>query len=108
MCFNNPFNGNKQAHARPLEQTVTLMKAYQNVWGDTAFVSAENVVKLCDEGLSDRILWGTDYPIPRYFYPETDMKLYYEGLQQSLQKSVSQADYAKITSENFFRCYEVE
>ncbi len=96
------------AHARPLEQTITLMKAYQNVWVDTAFVSAENVVKLCNKGFSARILWGTDYPIPRYFYPKTDMKLYYEGLQQSLQKSVSQADYAKITSENFLRCYGVE
>ncbi len=96
------------AHARPLEQTIMLMKMYQNVWTDTAFVSTENVVDLCNEGLSDRILWGTDYPIPRYFYPEADMKLYYEGLLQALQKSVTQADYAKITSENFLRCYGVE
>lgn len=96
------------AHARPLEQTITLMKMYPNVWGDTAFVSAENVVKLCNDGFSDRILWGTDYPIPRYFYPETDMKLYYEAALSALQNSVSQSDYAKITSENFLRCYGIE
>jgi uncharacterized protein len=96
------------AHARPLEQTIALMKSYQNVWADTAFVPTENVVDLCNEGFSDRILWGTDYPIPRYFYPEANMQLYYEGLLSALQKSVTQADYGKITSENFLRCYGVE
>ena len=92
------------AHARPLEQTITLMKSYSNVWADTAFVPTENVVKLCDDGFSDRIMWGTDYPIPRYFHPEADMQLYYEKLLSALQKSVSQDVYNKITSENFLRC----
>lgn len=92
------------AHARPLEQTITLMKAYPNVWADTAFVPTENVVKLCDDGFSNRIMWGTDYPIPRYFHPEADMQLYYEKLLSALQKSVSQDVYNKITSENFLRC----
>ncbi len=96
------------AHARPLKQTITLMNLFQNVWADTAFVPIENVVKLCNEGFSDRILWGTDYPIPRYFYPEIDMKLYYEETLSALQKSVNQADFAKITSENFRCCYGIE
>ncbi len=96
------------AHARPLEQTITLMKTYPNVWADTAFVATENVVKLCNEGFADRVLWGTDYPIPHYFYPETDMQLYYEELLSALQTSVSQDDCNKITSENFLCCYGVE
>ncbi len=84
------------------------MNLFQNVWADTAFVPIENVVKLCNEGFSDRILWGTDYPIPRYFYPEIDMKLYYKETLSALQKSVNQADFAKITSENFRCCYGIE
>ena len=89
------------AHARPLDQAISLMKVYPNVWADTAFVPTGNVIRLCEAGFSNRILWGTDYPITRYYYPETDMKQYYADLLRSLQDSVSPEDYDRITYKNF-------
>lgn len=94
------------AHGRPIEQTVSLMKAYQNVWTDTAFMPINNVVRLCDEKLSDRVLWGTDYPIPKFFFKDLDMKTYYQDLLLELHNSVSESDYDKITKNNFQKSFK--
>ena len=94
------------AHGRPIEQTVSLMKTYQNVWTDTAFMPINNVVRLCDEKLSDRVLWGTDYPIPKFFFKDLDMKTYYQDLLLELHNSVSESDYEKITKNNFQKLFK--
>lgn len=94
------------AHGRPIEQTVSLMKTYQNVWTDTAFMPINNVVRLYDEKLSDRVLWGTDYPIPKFFFKDLDMKTYYQDLLLELHNSVSESDYEKITKNNFQKLFK--
>ena len=94
------------AHGRPIEQTVSLMKACQNVWTDTAFMPINNVVRLCGEKLSDRVLWGTDYPIPKFFFKDLDMKTYYQDLLLELHNSVSESDYEKITKNNFQKLFK--
>lgn len=93
------------AHGRPIEQTVSLMKAYQNVWTDTAFMPINNVVRLCDEKLSERVLWGSDYPITKYYYPDKDMKTYYLDLVKKLKDSISQDDFELITHKNFEKLF---
>ena len=93
------------AHGRPINDTIELMKTYPNVWCDTAFMPTENIVKLCDEKLSNRVLWGTDYPIPKYYYLDTDMKIYYLDLVQKLKDSISQGDFELITHKNFKKLF---
>ena len=93
------------AHGRPICQTIEMMKKYPNVWCDTAFMPTENIVKLCKENLSGRVLWGSDYPIPKYYYPDMDMKTYYLDLVQKLKNSVSQEDFEKITHKNFEKLF---
>lgn len=93
------------AHGRPVSDTIELMKKYPNVWCDTAFMPTENIVKLCDEKLSNRVLWGTDYPIPKYYYPEKDMRTYYLDLVQKLVDSISQEDFELITHKNFEKLF---
>lgn len=93
------------AHGRPIGQTIEMMKKYPNVWCDTAFMPTENIVKLCKENLSERVLWGSDYPIPKYYYPDVDMKTYYLDLVQKLKNSVSQEDFEKITHKNFEKLF---
>lgn len=93
------------AHGRPINETLELMKKYPNVWCDTAFMPTENIVKLCDEKLSNHVLWGTDYPIPKYYYLDTDMKIYYLDLVQKLKDSISQEDFELITHKNFKKLF---
>lgn len=93
------------AHGRPIEETIEMMKKYSNVWTDTAFMPTENIVKLCEKQLTNRVLWGTDYPVPIYYYPDMDMKEYYNNLVKQLNDSVSYCDFEKITNTNFKKLF---
>ena len=93
------------AHGRPIDETIQLMTQNQNVWVDTAFMPMEHVGMLCYDGLADRILWGTDYPIPRYFYPDNNMIDYYLCLVEQLKTLVSNEDFKRITQMNFNRLF---
>ncbi len=94
------------AHGRPLEQTVQLMKMYHNVWADTAFMPTDNIVKLCQENLADRVLWGTDYPITKWYYPDSDPREYYFELLSKLRQSITEIEYKKITYQNFNKLFQ--
>ena len=93
------------AHGRPINDTIELMKKHSNVWVDTAFMPIDHIHRLCDEKLSERVLWGTDYPIPKYYYPQNDMKTYYLGLIRQLKASVNNDDFELITYKNFEKLF---
>lgn len=93
------------AHCRPIDEAIALMGKYENVWVDTAFMPITNIVKCCQAGFSDRVLWGTDYPIPKYHYRGQDMKAYYLDLVQKLKDSISQNDFELITHRNFEKLF---
>ena len=93
------------AHGRPVDEAIALMEKYENVWVDTAFMLTEQIRQLCDEKLSDRVLWGTDYPIPKYYYRGQDMRTYYLDLVQKLKDSISQNDFELITHRNFEKLF---
>lgn len=102
---NNPNIAFILAHGRPLDEAIEMMKKYPNVWVDTAFMPTDNIKKLCDENLSDRVLWGSDYPIPKYYYPDKDMKEYYLTLIQQLKETIKAEDFEKITYTNFKKLF---
>jgi predicted TIM-barrel fold metal-dependent hydrolase len=56
------------AHARPIDQASTVLRACSNVWVDTAFVPLRDLRVLVDAGLGARILFGSDAPIDRCFH----------------------------------------
>ncbi len=58
------------AHGRPIKQSIKIMQLCNNVLTDTAFMSIDDLQQLVDKGLQDRVLFGTDYPINKYFYPD--------------------------------------
>ncbi len=58
------------AHGNPIDETIKIMKDCSNVFVDTAFLPIPNISKLCENGLSNRILFGTDFPITNYFYQD--------------------------------------
>ena len=89
------------AHGRPIDETINVMKACDNVYTDTAFMPTGNIVTICNAGLTDRVLWGTDYPIPKYYYRRKNMRKHYDSLISSLEDAVSESEFAKITNNNF-------
>lgn len=56
------------AHGRPLDETIDILKSCRNTYVDTAFMPMTDLKGLVAEGLSDRILFGTDAPINKVFY----------------------------------------
>lgn len=56
------------AHLRPAEDTIMVMKKCKNVWTDTAFASEDSIKFANKEGMGDRVLYGTDYPINKNCY----------------------------------------
>lgn len=89
------------AHGRPLDETVDVMQSCDNTFTDTAFMSTENVTELCKNGLADKVLWGTDYPIPKYYYRGDNMRQYYNALISNLKSKIEASDFEKITKINF-------
>lgn len=57
------------AHGRPTHQCIELMSKYPNVMVDTAFMDTESLVQFSQQNLNNRVLFGTDSPINKVFYP---------------------------------------
>jgi len=55
------------AHCRPLDITVKMLKEYNNIFCDTAFVSKEDILHIINSGYREKIIFGTDFPITHYF-----------------------------------------
>lgn len=110
LCFEGSIKKHKDvtfilAHGRPIGEALELMERYPNVWADTAFMPIENIRKLCDEGLSERVLWGSDYPINKHYYPQTDAREYYLNLIRQLKETISAEDFELVTHTNFERLF---
>ena len=88
------------AHGRPLDECVAVMKECPNVYADTAFMPVNNILILRNEGLIERVLWGTDFPVMRYFYdiPPED---YYRQKISEARNILGESDFTRITQENF-------
>lgn len=88
------------AHGRPIEETIEMMQTCSNVYTDTAFMPTHHIVRLCAAKLEDRILWGTDYPIPRYFMRGKNMVRYYNKSVAALCTQVEESMAEKILRQN--------
>lgn len=88
------------AHGRPINETVYLIRHYDNVYSDSAFMTIEDMKKIVDEGLSEKLLWGTDMMIPIHSHPKEDMMKYYHKKLQLFGQVCANDDYEKVIWEN--------
>lgn len=95
------------AHGRPAHEAIDIMKKYDNVWIDTAFVGVKEIVIFLQNGFSNRILWGTDMCIPKYFYPAEDMYKYYKNKLDAFRKVSSIEQYEQVTFKNAIRLFDI-
>lgn len=88
------------AHGRPVNECIDMMKECPNVLCDTAFMPVNDILKLKNENLIHRVLWGSDFPIMRYFFriPAED---YYRNNINEARSALGEEDFLRITRDNF-------
>lgn len=89
------------AHGRPVGECVAVMRECPNVWADTAFMPVKDILTLRDCGLLGRVVWGSDYPVIRYF-SRTPARQYYRRRIKAVIKTLGIDDYTRITHTNYF------
>lgn len=94
------------AHGRPVNQAITVMKRCQNTRVDTAFMPIEDIKQIVASGLSDRILFGTDFPIDKYFYPKQSEISRYKNRVNTLVKTFGEKTFLKWANAKTIGCKE--
>lgn len=108
VLANNPNVTFILAHGRPLSQSISLLKRYDNVFVDSAFMSLDDMSKITQAGLSKKLLWGTDMCIPQYFYPDDNLEYMYEQKLTTFHSVCKTTDYECITGKNAIRVFQLD
>ncbi|MFA5217376.1 MAG: amidohydrolase family protein [Bacteroidales bacterium] len=91
------------AHGRPISQTITVLKGAKNAYVDNSFMTIDSMKMICEAGLSQRIIFGTDYPIMKTFWPEIDIIDWYKNHIEELIKIFGEKAFMIWANENFYK-----
>lgn len=95
------------AHGRPLKQVIPILKSYPNAYADSAFMPLEDMSRLMQEGLSHKLLWGTDMCIPKHFYPKEDMAEYYQRKLTAFRGVCTREQFEQVTYKNALSVFKL-
>lgn len=86
------------AHCRDSDAIIDLFSKYPKLHGDTAFCPSESYEAICMSGFSERMLFGTDFPITHYVELDEEERNQpdYQPVFDELCKN-----YKKVKSKNF-------
>lgn len=87
------------AHGRPVEQAIEVMRDCPNTYADTAFMPVRDIVRLKKNGLMSRTLWGSDFPVMKFFF-KTPVRRYYRRRIQAVSKAVGKDAFHEIAWKN--------
>ncbi|MDE7386731.1 MAG: amidohydrolase family protein [Muribaculaceae bacterium] len=85
------------AHGRPLQQAIKMANNYDNVFVDSAFMPVDQMYVFIKKASATKLLWGTDMCIPKYFYPEQDMRQYYLNKLNAFRIICTQEQFDRVT-----------
>lgn len=91
------------AHGKPISQTLTVLKGAKNAYVDNSFMPIESMKLICDAGLSDRILFGTDFPIMKTFWPDINLIDWYKNNVMELIQTFGEKNFMIWANENFYK-----
>lgn len=95
------------AHGRPLGDALALAQSYDNVFTDSAFMSLDEMQQFTDNGLSHKLLWGTDMPIPKYYHPYKSMPIYYKRKLKAFRGQCTLKQFEQITYINAAKLFNL-
>ena len=107
LVANNPDVDFILAHGRPLTQIVPLLHNYSNAYADSAFMPTTDMFQLIREGLSHKLLWGTDMCIPKYYRPDEDMQAYYQRKLKTFKDVCINGQYEQVTFKNAVKLWHL-
>lgn len=87
------------AHGRPVEQTIEVMQDCPNVYADTAFMPVKDIARLQTSGLTSRTLFGSDFPVMRFFF-KTPLRKYYRRRVRAVLKAIGKNAFHEIAWKN--------
>lgn len=93
------------AHSRPIDDTINIMRQFPNVYADTSFVSAEKIRLFESEGLINRLLFGTDFPVPIFYTNETNLQEWYTRNISEMVSSIGLQSFKTIASDNYINFF---
>ena len=91
------------AHSRPIDETLDVLQNCTNTMVDTAFMPPQYVLRLAENGYTDRILFGTDAPINLLFYEDRTTTEYIKSCRTVLQDTLPQSVYKRIMSNQLYK-----
>ncbi len=92
-------------HARPAEEAFPIIKRFENVWIDTAFLSFEDLRSNLTQEIEYRILFGTDFPANRWFPHLGNENQWYKHQISNIENAFSENVSEKILSTNYCRLF---
>jgi predicted TIM-barrel fold metal-dependent hydrolase len=93
------------AHSRPFEETIKIMNMCPNVWADTSFLPIEKIISFDKEGLNDRVLFGTDFPIAPFFSNEANIQTWYKKNISQMVSELGLTMFKTISNVNYTNFY---
>jgi len=91
------------AHGRPISQAITVLKGTKNTFVDSSFLSIESIKLICNAGLSHKIIFGTDFPIMKTFWPEINLITWYKNHVSELIWKFGEKEFMYWSHENFYK-----
>jgi len=95
------------AHGRPLDQTIKVMGDNANIYVDTAYMTEEDIGELSQTLGNDRILFGTDFPLDEYFYPDESIMERYKKRVNTLVAMFGEDVFLTWANRNFDKVFGV-
>ena len=81
------------------------LEEFPNVFTDTAFMPKIDIKKLKDARLIRRVLFGSDFPVMRYFY-DMPAEKYYMNKVNEVSESLGSKDFNLITCGDFTKFFD--
>lgn len=91
------------AHGRPKRQIPLALMQCRNLYVDTAFMPHSQLRELFIQGFSNRILFGTDTPIPRLYLHSSLPRHLRSRIRQC--QNIAANEWSKVAHENASRCF---
>lgn len=91
------------AHGKPISQTLTVLKGAKNAYVDNSFMPIGSMKLICDAGLSNRILFGTDFPVMKTFWPDINLIDWYKNNVMELIHTFGEKNFMVWSNENFYK-----